>query len=165
MLNYMVLAPIWSVTAVIWTMAYPARRKTNSIIFTLHDIIFCTVHSISYNMDAEILGYLFLHGSDFSKQTTISADSKIINSGRTVADRGPPTKRRYITSQGEIDATDGGWYHILPPSPGNDVEEASPVSAVQTSRARKKWELRTTTEKIKQSARQRRKNKVESENR
>lgn len=27
-------------------------------------------------------GYLFPHGSDFSEQTTISADSKIINSGR-----------------------------------------------------------------------------------
>ena len=103
-------------------------------------------------MDVEILGYLFLHGSDFSEQTTISADSKIINSGRTVADRGPPTRRRYITSQEEIDATDGITFFLL--LPGDDVEEAPPVFAAQTSEKKTKGRLRTTTEKIKQSARQ-----------
>lgn len=109
---------------------------------------------ISYNVsytDAESLGYLFPHDHDFSEQTTISADSKIINSGRAAVDREPSTRGRYITSRVESMPR---RFHVLPPSPysaSDDVEEAPLVFAVQTSRAKKPG-LRTTAEKIKQSA-------------
>lgn len=109
------LTPLWSVTAVIWTMDALHPAQANSIVFTLHDTISCTVHPITCRTRAQKCRAICSpHDSDFSEQTTISADSKIINSGRAAADREPPTRGRYITrSRGG--SMPRRFYLLLPP--------------------------------------------------
>lgn len=101
---------------------------------------FDSYHSVIYPITChtsakKMTGYLFSQDTDFSKQMTISADSKIINSSHDCRSRAS-TRRRYISGR-----EDGcpHWFPVPLPSPysaSDDGEEAPPVFAVQTRACR-----------------------------